>query len=442
MLFYVKVGWRNLWRNTRRTILTSSAMAVSVGLCMALMCLTDGMYDTFYDVLVTQNLGHVQIHHPDYPRTRSMYDSLQNVDDLGKKIEKISGLKGKSTRLYGNFLAGGAEKSAGAQIVGFDPEVEKTLGRIATQVKEGDYLSSAQELEAMRKDQSSDFYVDPDPMNYPKFDGQIIVGTELAKSLDSKIGDTLLLLGMNSDGGQAEGLFKITGIYKTGSVRKDRGAMTHLSSLQNLMGLENQVHEMVLIGANAKDQEAVAALSNEVISKLELPPDDPQIAVKSWMETSPQTMEMMKMRDITMFLFLGLVFFIATFGILNTMLMSVFERTRELGVLKALGLRPLRLVKLVIVEAIMLSIFAAMLGLLLGGIFDWLLITYGINLEVKPGEGFSFNGAVFDPVIRGSFEASSAIAPAIALIFVSIFAAIWPAIRAARLEPVDAIKQD
>ena len=90
----------------------------------------------------------------------------------------------------------------------------------------------------------------------------------------------------------------------------------------------------------------------------------------------------------------------------------------------------------------MLSLFAAALGLVIGGGLDWLLIEYGMNLEVEPGEGFSFNGASFEPIIKGKFNLMSAITPAASLVVVSIFASIWPAVRAANLQPVDAIKQD
>jgi ABC-type lipoprotein release transport system permease subunit len=268
------------------------------------------------------------------------------------------------------------------------------------------------------------------------------VGIDLAENLDLSIGESLLLFGMNADGGQAEGIFQITGFYRTGSVRKDSGAITHLGALQSLMGLENQVHEMVLVGLNSTDEGAIQSLVGQVNEKLGIEPDNSNIVVKTWMETSPQTSEMMKLRDLSAYIMLSIVFFIAAFGILNTMLMSVFERTRELGVLKALGLRPMRMINLVISEAIMLSLFAAALGLVIGGGLDWLLIEYGINLEVESGEGFSFNGAVFEPIIRGKFVAMSAITPALSMVVVSVFASIWPAIRAARLQPVDAIKQD
>ena len=216
----------------------------------------------------------------------------------------------------------------------------------------------------------------------------------------------------------------------------------HFDSLQGLMTLENQAHELIAVARNGESEEEVIAFKSEVSTALAIEEKDPNMAVKSWLETSPQTAEMMKMRDVTMAILLGLIFFIAAFGILNTMLMSVFERTRELGVLKALGLRPIRLVNMVLIEALVLALIAAALGLILGGVLDWLLIEYGINFETSPGEGFTFNGAVMDPVMKGKFLLESAIAPAIGLIVISVFSAIWPAIRAARLQPVDAIKQD
>ncbi|MEC7984372.1 MAG: FtsX-like permease family protein, partial [Myxococcota bacterium] len=152
--------------------------------------------------------------------------------------------------------------------------------------------------------------------------------------------------------------------------------------------------------------------------------------------------EMMGMRDVATGIFLGLVFFIAGFGILNTMLMSVFERTREIGILKALGFRPRRIVLLIIVESFLLSCVAAVFGVFMGGLLSLFMVVQGLDISGGTGEPIAMLGANIDPVVYGHFDPVEGILPLVSLFFISILASLWPAIRASRLKPVDAIRQE
>ena len=151
---------------------------------------------------------------------------------------------------------------------------------------------------------------------------------------------------------------------------------------------------------------------------------------------------MMGMRDVATGLFLGIIFFIAGFGILNTMLMSVFERTRELGILKALGLRPNKMIFLILIESVFLSGIAAFLGCVFGGFLNWYLVTYGIDISGGTGEPLPIMGATFEPIVKGLFSLEASALPVIALFCISVLASLWPAYRASRLEPVHAIRQE
>jgi len=184
-------------------------------------------------------------------------------------------------------------------------------------------------------------------------------------------------------------------------------------------------------------QMRVLELPNASIKKSEA-----DVGVRTWWETDPTVAEMMGLRDVGTGIFLCLVFFIAGFGVLNTMLMSVFERTREIGILKALGLRPRRIVLLIIVESFLLSCMAALLGVVFGGILSYLLVVYGIDISGGTGEPIAMLGANIEPVVYGHFDPKEGLLPLISLFIISILASIWPAIRASRLKPVDAIRQD
>jgi ABC-type antimicrobial peptide transport system permease subunit len=139
---------------------------------------------------------------------------------------------------------------------------------------------------------------------------------------------------------------------------------------------------------------------------------------------------------------LGIVFAVASFGVLNTMMMSVFERTRELGVLMAIGLRPGRLIAMVIAESICLSAVAGGLGLVLGGLLDVYIVTVGIDMSAGSTQGFTFAGVTMDPVMRGRVEPSGILLVMVSLVVVSVLASLWPAWRASRLIPVHALRAD
>jgi ABC-type antimicrobial peptide transport system permease subunit len=139
---------------------------------------------------------------------------------------------------------------------------------------------------------------------------------------------------------------------------------------------------------------------------------------------------------------LGIVFMVAGFGVINTMMMSVFERTREFGVLRAIGIRPGRLVAMVVIEGMLLAMLAGTFGLLIGGALDWYLITYGLDFSADMADGFEFSGVVFEPILHGSFRIEPVIATMASVVIVSMFASLLPAWRAARLNPVEALRED
>jgi ABC-type antimicrobial peptide transport system permease subunit len=161
--------------------------------------------------------------------------------------------------------------------------------------------------------------------------------------------------------------------------------------------------------------------------------------VRSWQQAQPQMAEMLKMGETQSVVMLGIIFFLAGFGVLNTMLMSVFERTRELGVMMALGTRPLRLIQLIVTESLLLAVVGAVVGGLLGGGLDYLLCTTGVNL----GYGdLDLNGVVFPERIKGIFRPSQVVLVLSMMMSVTVLASLWPAWRASRLNPVNAMKAD
>ena len=137
MSLLAQIAWRNLWRHKRRSLITAAAMATAVGLCMATMALTDGMFQTIFNVMVEQQLGHVQVHHPDYPERKTLYDTLRDGEHLVEQVQRVPHTLAVSPRLNGFALVGGAETSAGAALQGIQPARMRSVNTIHERVTKG-----------------------------------------------------------------------------------------------------------------------------------------------------------------------------------------------------------------------------------------------------------------------------------------------------------------
>ena len=146
------------------------------------------------------------------------------------------------------------------------------------------------------------------------------------------------------------------------------------------------------------------------------------------------------MQDASKFIMMGVVFSVAGLGVLNTMLMAVFERTRELGVMRALGLTPGQLLRLVLIESVLLTAVAGLFGLALGGVLDYWVITEGLDFSAGDGKGLVYQGITLDPRIKGEFNLDGVLLTIAVMFSISVLSAVWPAVRAARLRPVDAMR--
>jgi ABC-type lipoprotein release transport system permease subunit len=405
------IAWRNLWRQRRRSLITAFAMATGVALCMSMICVTDGMFTDMFEVMVEQRLGHVQVHHPDHPAKGLVFDTLPERASLIERVEAVPGTVAVSPRISGYGLLGGESKSVGGMIQGIDPARDSRVSPLRERVKQGRYLAEAAAHE-------------------------IIIGQGLAEEIDVALGQSVVVVTQATDGSVGNDLYTVVGIYRTGDVMMDSaGAYIHIDDAEALLWLEDQAHGLTLLTDHAEHVEAYAVAVREAVAA-------EGIEVQAWFEADPQTAEMMGMRDFTAFFMLGIVFTVAAFGVINTMLMSVYERTRELGVLRALGLRPGKLIVLVMLESFFLAALASSMGLILGGLLDWYLVAHGLDFSSAAPDGFSFEGIMLDPVMMGEVNAFPIVLTVSAVFFVSVLASLWPAWRAARLQPVTAIRAD
>ena len=415
MKFYLTVAWRNIIRNKRRSLITGLAMAISVSLCMAMIGINDGFYQAFYDVMVTHRLGHIQIRHPDFAKSQSLYDTLEDTDALLNTISELPTTTASTGRLYGNGLVSGDGISNGAQVIGVYPELEQQFSSIQDQIIDGSYLSNT----------SAD-------------GNETVVGADLAKGLGITVGDEVFVFSQGSDGSMVYDLYQTIGIYKSGNMMTDRSMQLHVDDAQELFLLDNRLHEVLVL---VEDDTAIVP-TQQVLNDKPFAQERTTVSIQTWWESSPQTLELMGFRDVGTTIFLSVVFFIAGFGILNTMVMSVFERTTEIGLLKALGLRPYQIVWLVVLEVIILSTIAGIIGFATGVGLDLYLINFGIDISNGTAEPVAIMGAYLEPRVFAVIKEDLFFTPVVSLFSISVLASIWPAIRASQLNPITALRSE
>ena len=355
-------------------------------------------------------MGHIQIQNVDYAKSKALHDTIQDGDALIERVMSLDGTSGVSAKLYGNVLVSGEEDSAGAQVIGILPSAEENARGASQQIVEGSYLSD-------------------EPMK------SVIAGITLYEDLELKIGSEIFVYTQASDGSMAYDLYNLVGVYKSGSTMIDRGIQLHVSDLQNLLVLPSQYHEILVTD---EEVEHIEALQTDIQNTV----DADSVGVKTWWETSPQTKEMMAFQEVSEVLFLGIIFFIAGFGVLNTMLMAVFERTREIGVMMALGLQRLKIVQVIVIESALLATVASIIGVLMGWMINYYLSVQGVDLSGGTGEPLQMMGLNFDPTMYVAMQTESYWVPVMGLFVIAMGSSLWPAYRASNLNPVDAIRSE
>ncbi|TVQ92107.1 MAG: ABC transporter permease [Deltaproteobacteria bacterium] len=422
------MAWRNLWRHGRRSLLTALAMALGMAMSMSIISMYDGMFGIMRTLMIDQLLGHVQITHSAFPTRRGLYDTLHHADELLSRLDALPQSRGAVARVHGQALLGTEHRSAGVRLVGVEPSRELAVTKVQDTVPS-----------------SLPGGVDPGRFLADEPAREIVIGYDLARDLRVALGDELVAITQDAYGGIGNEVYTIVGLTRSGDEAMDRaGAWLHFSDLQALLALDDQVHEVRILAASDA-QDVVGGLLDALPGALPdglIQDDDATAAISPWWDIDPMAAQMMEMRGIAQFMVLVVVFGLVALGVINTMLMSVLERTRELGVIKALGLRPRGIVWLVLYEALLLSLLAAGIGTLLGAGLIAYLMTIGIPMDVGEGEGIGFGGIVFPSRLYGGISVEAFVEPILGVVLSALLAALLPALRAARLHPVDAIRAE
>lgn len=409
-----KLAWRNLWRNQKRSWISICAISTALITLMVLSGILEGMSVQMLRNGTELYQGHVQIHHQEYLPGRNMYDWIgerkpYDLESFLESLVEVEGVEASAPRVYGFGLISTGENTNVAQLFGLDPKREPEVTRLLHSSIEGDVLGLLPEK-------------------------NVVVGKLLARIIGVEPGDEVAIVTQAADGTTGNDLYRVSGLISSGLTSMDRSlVIMHWRDLQELLALEKwQAHEMAILVGNPRQAEMAATRINNL-------PDLPDQAVaESWEEILPQLKEYIEMARSSGWILVVCVGIFAGFGILNTMMMAVFERTREIGTVNALGMSPLQILALFLLESFFLSLLGVGIGFVSGLLILSHLTSNGIDLSAWVMD-MSFAGSHIDPVMEVVWTWNEYLNSVLSLILVVILATLLPALRAARMKPVDAL---
>jgi ABC-type lipoprotein release transport system permease subunit len=417
------LSWRNIWRNPVRSVLTLSAFAFGLTLMIAYGALIEGMSRQMVRFATEHSLGHLQIHRQRFTEDQDLYSLLP--DDLVARLNagEVPGLRA-APRLYAAALASSGAHSTGAFLRGVDPALEPAVSTLDRRVRVGTY-----ELGLWR-----------DPLTGEER-AQVVVGRHLAKALHLEPGSELILVTQAADGSIGNELYRVSGVLQIVDPVIDRaGVILSVEAYGRLMALERGVHEVAVvtedIGRLAEFQTAIqAALRRWGIAEAPKAQGGPA-RVRRWDEINPAIADIIAVQDGAAAIVSAIFFGLAGLGLLNTMLMSVFERTREFSVLLALGMGRLWLMGMVLLESLCLTAVSVVGGMAGGWALSRYLETHGWDFSRWLPEGFDFQGVVMEPVFYGYLTPRIVVNAVLLMTAIAVLAALLPAWRTARVRLV------
>ena len=402
-----RLAWRNIWRHPRRTWLTTGAMVFSNVLLVFMMSLQFGMYGLMIDNALQIFTGHMQVQAPGYKDDQKMRQIVPGIVPLANEIRDE--LKSENVAARGRTfaLASSEERSFGIGIYGVEPRYEAHVSNIPGLISSGRYLAVNDAAE-------------------------IVIGSVLARNLRVEPGDEITLLGSGLDGSFAAAVVNIVGVFDSGVTDIDRNiAQVPLGFFQDTFFMEGAGHEIVVVG---DDLGTVPEVQEQVRSVL---PADSDLVVPDWDALQPGLKQAIQADIGSSFFMYFVLVVLVSFSVLNTQLMSVLERTREFGIVMALGLKPGRLGRLVVLETAMMGLIGTIIGVVGGAIFTSWFTTNGLAFPGMDEMAARFNlpARMYPDINLLTLLAG----PAIVFVF-TMLAAIYPAVRLRWQNPVDAMR--
>lgn len=402
-----QIAWRNVWRNKARSMIIIAAVTVGLWGGIFSDAFMQGMADQqIYSAIHTET-GHVQLNAPGFLLNHDLQMQIKNADSIVANLKTKDAVAGASALIQLTSMVSTASSSTGVIVNGIQPSEQEKVSDLPHRLVQGEYFKS-------------------DRTN------QVVIGQQLADKLKVKLHSRIVLTLQTTTGDIVYGAFKIVGIFRTNSSEFDKQTIfVRKNDLQTILNFPPDAASIitVLLKRNDDTQKMTEALHQQY----------PSLQVQSWIQLSPMLQALSGTMMQVALIFVGIILVALAFGIINTMLMAVLDRTREIGMLLAIGMRPSRIFAMIMLETIFLSMIGAVAGVLLSvGTIAW-FGHKGIDLSFI-AEGFNALG--YSSVVYPSLASDFYIILTIMVIVIAMVAGLFPARRAIRLKPAEAMRSE
>jgi putative ABC transport system permease protein len=398
------MAWRNVWRNRRRSLVTIAAMSLALLILILYAGLMEGYLQSMEHTALDLEVGDVQVFAADYRDNPSLYTRIEDPEALLRELDAYG--YPATPRLLAFGLAASGDSSAGASLRGLDVARDARVSFVYDELADGAWLDGA------------------DPKG-------VVLGRRLARSLGAKLGDEILILSQGGDGSMAYDLFRVRGVLRGIGDATDRtGVFMLAASFRELMVVPDGVHQIIVRRPAEVELPAAAERVRGAA---------PELDVKTWRQLMPTLASMMDSARGAIFIMFFIIYIAIGILMLNAMLMAVFERIREIGVLKALGAGPLDVLRLIAAESALQTGIALVIGLALG--VPGLLYLERVGIDMGALGGISVVGIAMETVWRAAVTQSVFVGPVLTLVVIVSLAVTYPALKGALIEPVEAMRQ-
>lgn len=400
------ISWRNIWRHPARSGVLLGAIIAGMWAGILVSGLTNGMMDQRFNNLIEESMTHVQVHHPEFAVEREPDMYIRESDELIDFLRNLEELQSFTARTLSSGMIQSPQTTAGVEIKGIRVDWEKATTTFHENMTEGEYL-------------------DTDTRN------ALIMGEALVEKLDMEIGNRVVLTFQTADGEMTSAAFNITGLFRSASSQFDeQQVFVRSSDLSELIAGQTVYHEFAMILNDEDSSDVVASKINDQF---------PDVKAETWYEISPELRYIADFGNSMTFYVMLVIMLALAFGILNTMLMAIFERMRELGMLMAVGMSKGRVFMMIMLESIMLTCTGAITGMLLAYLsIQWLGNT-GIDMAAVGGDSLSEFG--YDTVVYPVITSADFMSIAILVVATVLISAVYPSYKALKIKPADVVRE-
>jgi ABC-type lipoprotein release transport system permease subunit len=405
MMQILKMAFRDLGRNRRRSFFSALAVGGGLALLILMSSVITGEMGSAIESAINLQTGHIQIRAATYDENKSSLkweDLVANPNEIATKIGALSQVKAATPRLYASGFLSSGTQSAGARITGIDP--------------------SSAANDPYREGLISGDYLNPDDRD------AVLIGKPMAEKLKLKVGDNVSLSLNTADGNVQDQIFTVKGIYTTGTYGFDSGTVfLPLAKAQAMTQTENHASTVYVL---LKD----TTMTDTVIPALNVSSD---LEIKTWKDLNSLFVEYEAFAQSYIAIFYMIILLISGSVIINTLIMSVYERTREIGILSAIGMRGSRILMLFLAESSMLAVGGVIMGLIIG-----VLATLYFNVNGFYIGNMGLSGMMIADTIYAKLTMDNLINLTIMTFVVTMLAGLYPAVMASRMQPVEALRAE